>query len=67
MSGNIWGTDGQVSLPQPMHTTDTEMVDFDGFCFTPEGLRVNISRADHEGLLHEGYGPTDLTGDGTDG
>lgn len=54
---STWGTDGVVSLPQPMPTTDTAMVDMEGFCFTPNGLRVNISRVDHEELLGQGYSP----------
>lgn len=54
---STWGTDGVVSLPKPMETTDTEMVDMEGFCFTPLGLRVNLSRVDHEDLLGSGYTP----------
>lgn len=54
---STWGTDGVVSLPQPLETTDTAMVDMEGFCFTPLGLRVNISKVDHEALLGTGYNP----------
>jgi len=53
---STWGTDGQVSLPQPLETTDTDMADMEGFCFTPLGLRVNLSAVDREELLGSGYG-----------
>jgi hypothetical protein len=33
------------------------MADMEGFCFTPDGLRVNISHADREDILSRGYGP----------
>lgn len=54
---STWGTDGVVSLPQPLVTTDTDLADMEGFCFTPLGLRVNLSLTDHEELLGSGYGP----------
>lgn len=54
----IWGTDGVVSMPVPMETTDTEMVDMQGFCFTPQGLRINLSVVEREELLQTGYGPS---------
>lgn len=59
-----WGTDGVVSMPQSLDTTDTEMADFEGFCFTPDGIRVNISNAEREDVLVQGYGPqgVDLSG-----
>ncbi len=53
----IWGSDGQVSLPQALESTEMNMVDMEGFCFTPYGIRVNISEADREELLRSGYGP----------
>lgn len=52
-----WGSDGVVSLPQALETTDTEMVDFGGFCFTPDGIRINVSRAEREDIIAQGYGP----------
>lgn len=57
---DVWGTDGSISVPKPLTTTHTEMIDMDGFCFTPEGLRVNLSHADYEDLLRQGYGPSPL-------
>lgn len=52
-----WGTDGVLSIPQPLESTEVEMIDFDGFCFTPFGIRVNMTRADQEQFLRQGYGP----------
>jgi hypothetical protein len=58
MTDNIaWGSDGVISMPQALDTTDTAMADMEGFCFTPDGLRVNISHADREDILSRGYGP----------
>lgn len=56
--GPVWGADAPVSLPQPLETADTEMADFDGFCFTPLGMRVNLTAVDREALIGDGYGPT---------
>lgn len=53
----FWGADGVVSLPKPLERTDTEKVDFGGFCFTPSGLRVDMSEADQEEFLRQGFGP----------
>lgn len=53
----IWGTDGRVSLPQSIQNESALKVDMEGFCFTPYGLRVNISEAGREELLRSGYGP----------
>jgi hypothetical protein len=52
-----WGTDGVVSMPQPLETTDTAMVDFRGFCFTPDGIRINLTRSEREDLLLSAYRP----------
>lgn len=52
-----WGTDGVISMPTPVDTTDTAMADMEGFCFTPDGLRINISAAEREDILSHGYGP----------
>lgn len=52
-----WGSDGVISMPQALDTTDTAMADMEGFCFTPDGIRVNVSHADREELLAQGYGP----------
>lgn len=53
----IWGSDGPVSLPQPLPTTDTDMAEMDGFCFTPDGLRPRLSLADREELLANAFRP----------
>jgi hypothetical protein len=53
-----WGTDGVVSLPQPLETTDTALIDMQGFAFTPDGIRVNISRAEREDLIRSAFRPT---------
>ena len=54
---NQWGTDGVVSLPQSLPSTDVAMVDFEGFCFTPDGLRINLTSADRESLLLNAFRP----------
>jgi hypothetical protein len=57
MTEAMWGTDGVISMPQPLDTTDTALVDMEGFCFTPDGLRINISHAEREDIIAHGYGP----------
>lgn len=52
-----WGSDGQISLPQPMENSDVEMADFEGFCFTPDGIRINLTSVDRETILADGYAP----------
>ena len=52
-----WGTDGVVSMPRPLPSTDTSMVDFEGFCFTPDGIRINITQAEREDLLMSAFTP----------
>lgn len=59
-----WGTDGVVSMPQSLDTTDTEMVDMAGFCFTPDGLRINISRAEREDIISSAFRPAEGRTDG---
>lgn len=55
--GISWGTDGVISMPEPLDTTDVEMADMEGFCFTPDGIRINVSRAEREDTISHGYGP----------
>lgn len=52
-----WGTDGVVSMPQPLESTEVEMVDFEGFAFTPDGIRVNVSRAEREDTIASAFRP----------
>lgn len=59
-----WGTDGVVSLPQALPSTDTALVDFEGFCFTPDGIRINLTRAEREDLLLSAFRPEVLRGEG---
>lgn len=59
-----WGTDGVVSMPSALKTTNTEMIDFEGFCFTPDGIRVNITRAEREDLLMSAFRPGVRHGEG---
>ena len=56
-TGAPWGTDGVVSLPEALPTTDTAIADMEGFCFTPDGIRVNISRTEREELLASAFRP----------
>ena len=62
--GVPWGTDGVVSMPKALDTTDLEMADMQGFCFTPDGLRINVSRAEREDLIASAFSPA---GGGLDG
>lgn len=57
MSGYAWGSDGIISMPEVLEDTDTDMVDFGGFCFTPDGVRINLNAAVREDIISHGYGP----------
>lgn len=59
-----WGTDGKISLPKPLETTYVEMVDMEGFCFTPDGLRANFTVSERDDLITQGYGPQGVDLDG---
>lgn len=59
---DTWGTDGVLSMPEAMESSDTAMVDMEGFCFTPLGLRVNITAAEREEIIASGYGPGERRG-----
>jgi len=52
-----WGSDSPVSMPQALDTTETAIAHMEGFCFTPDGIRLDISSAEREGVLMQGYGP----------
>lgn len=57
MTDPAWGTNGPMSLPKALDSTDVSMVDFEGFCFTPDGLRLNLSKAEREDLLANTFKP----------
>lgn len=58
MTRNIrWGSSAPISMPQALPTTDTAMADMEGFCFTPDGLRINISISEREDIIAQGFGP----------
>lgn len=60
--GIAWGTDGVISMPEPLESTEVEVVDMEGFCFTPDGLKINVSKAEREDILAHGYGPQGVPG-----
>jgi hypothetical protein len=53
-----WGSDGKISMPVPIENPDVAMADFEGFCFTPDGIRVNLTSADRDELIRSGFGPS---------
>lgn len=64
MTNVSWGTDGKISLPKPLESTHVEMADMEGFCFTPDGLRANLTTAERDDLITQGYGPQGASLDG---
>ncbi len=54
---SVWGTNGVPSLPQAIDNDQVRRVDMQGFCFTPYGLRVNLSEVDREELFLSAYRP----------
>ena len=52
----IWGASAPVSLPKPRED-DTELVDMDGFVFTPQGLRVDMTSVDRDEIIASAYHP----------
>lgn len=61
-SRGTWASDGKISVPQAMETTEAEAADFEGFCFTPDGIRVNLSASERETIISEGYAPQGVSG-----
>lgn len=50
-SGNAWGSDVPISMPEPLRTDRVAYVDMDAFCFTLRGIAHNLSDADYEAYL----------------
>lgn len=57
-----WGSDAPISMPAALDSTDTAIAHMEGFCFTPDGIRIDISAAEREGVLMQGYGPQGVPG-----
>lgn len=59
MSGD-WGSDVRVSMPEPNERE--ALVPMYGFVFTIDGLRHDLTEADHERLSRPGYAPVSPVG-----
>ena len=58
MSENSWGSDVPVSMPQPIDPSDI-LIDFGSHVFTPDGMKVNMSRAVRAEIAANAYEPID--------
>lgn len=50
-----WGTDVPVSMPEPLDGVG--LVPMFGFVFTIDGLRHDLTTADHERISHPTFAP----------
>lgn len=57
MADTPWGTDGEASMPQVLEEADAIRIPMGGFCFTPLGLRIDMTATEREELLSNAYGP----------
>lgn len=57
MATQKWGTDTPISMPVPMGSERTVLVDMGGFCFTETGLVHAFTLADLEAYLYPTYRP----------
>ena len=53
--GIAWGSDTEVSLPEPM--TSDPLVDMGGFCFTIYGIAHHFTETDREVYLDPTFAP----------
>lgn len=51
-----WGTNGQISLPEVIDSS-VDSIDMEGFCFTAQGIRVNVTHAEREETVAAGFKP----------
>lgn len=58
-SGMPWGSDVQISMPDPMDhdTASAPYVDMGGFRFTEKGLQVDVTATDIDAMLARRYRP----------
>lgn len=59
-SGNGWGCDVPVSMPEPVDHSEVRL-DMGSHVFTDQGLRVNISRADLQQIATPTFAPIEPT------
>lgn len=55
---NTWGSDSPVSVPTPVDP-DLPKIAFGGFCFTPQGIRVDADHTDIENDYLPPFSPDD--------
>lgn len=53
--GISWGTDTEVSLPEPLKVDP--LIDMGGFCFTMQGIAHNFTETDREVFLTPTFAP----------
>jgi hypothetical protein len=63
MDGIYYSADVRVSLPEPMPSAPQVTVPMYGFAFTENGLRHDITRADHDALSTPSFAPHAPLGD----
>ncbi len=54
-----WGSDARVSMPEPIDPADV-VIDFGSHVLTPDGLRLNVSRAVRDEIVSFAYLPVDV-------
>jgi hypothetical protein len=63
--GYTWGSDTDISMPEPLPSTHTMYVDMGGFCFTQFGIAHNITEAEREIFQTPTFAPTGMGMEGT--
>lgn len=57
MATKNWGTDTIISMPTPLRSGQTPLIDMGMFTFTTTGIAHNLSAADLEAYLNPTYLP----------
>lgn len=57
-----WGSDVPISMPEPIDESEV-LIDMGSHAFTPDGLRIVMSRSVREEIVSSSYTPVD-GGDG---
>lgn len=57
MEQSMWGSDVVPSLPVTLEEADGERVSLGGFCFTPLGIRVDMTETERDELLAQAFKP----------
>lgn len=57
-----WGSDGPISMPEPLDRDQLVYVDMGGLCMTLHGIAHRFTQADWEAYVYPRFAPPDVPG-----